>query len=135
MRVAQAIVLKEDVRRKLEQLDRGRSIAARVVIRSRILLLAADGLQNKQIASSLKVSPRIVALWRGSFLELAVEGLMKYAPRPGSIARISAEMTARLIVNTMHCFGGLFETRHACGSHSRHFEISRVDETASSARW
>ena len=62
MRVAQPIVLKEDVRRKLEQLARGRSLAARVVMRSRIVLLAADGLQNKQIAASLKVAPRAVAL-------------------------------------------------------------------------
>ena len=74
MRVAQTIVLKEDVRRNLEELSRGRSIAARVVMRSRIVLLAADGLQNKQIAASLKVAPRAVALWRGRFLELGVEG-------------------------------------------------------------
>ncbi len=41
---------RRDVRRKLEQQARGRSTAARVVLRSRIVLLAADGLQNKQIA-------------------------------------------------------------------------------------
>lgn len=40
MRVADPIVLEEDVRRKLEQQARGRSTAARVVIRSRIVLLA-----------------------------------------------------------------------------------------------
>lgn len=56
MRVAQPIVLEESVRRKLEHQSRGRSTAARVVVRSRIVLLAADGLQNKQIAASLKVA-------------------------------------------------------------------------------
>ena len=56
MRVAEPIHLKEDVRRKLEQQARGRSTAARVVARSRIVLLAADGLQNKQIAETLKVA-------------------------------------------------------------------------------
>jgi len=100
MRVAPPIVLKEDVRRKLEQLARGRSIAARVVMRSRIVLLAGDGLQNKQIAASLKVAPRAVALWRGRFLELGVEGLLKDAPRPGHPPTISAERIAGLIAKT-----------------------------------
>jgi len=44
MRVAEPIVLTSDVRRKLEQQSRGRSTAVRVVLRSRIVLLAADGL-------------------------------------------------------------------------------------------
>ena len=87
MRVSRPIVVNEDVRRKLEQLARGRSIAARAVMRSRIVLLAADGLQNKQIAASLKLAPRAVALWRGRFLELRVEGLLQDAPRPDALRR------------------------------------------------
>src|SRR5450432_4670166 len=83
MRVAEPIHLKEDVRRKLEQQARGRSTAARVVARSRIVLLAADGLQNKQIAETLKVAPRMAALWRGRFLEHGIEGLLQDAPRRG----------------------------------------------------
>ncbi len=100
MRVAQPIVLKEEVRRKLEQQARGRSTAARVVMRSRIVLLAADGLQNKQIAENLKVAPRMVGLWRGRFLELGVEGLLKDAPRPGRTPSICSEVTAALIERT-----------------------------------
>ncbi len=100
MRVAQPIFLKEEVRRKLEQQARGRSTAARVVMRSRIVLLAADGLQNKQIAENLKVAPRMVGLWRGRFLELGVEGLLKDAPRPGRTPSISSEVTAALIERT-----------------------------------
>jgi hypothetical protein len=77
MRVAQPIVLEVDVRRKLERQARGRSTAARVVLRSRIVLLAADGLQNKQIAATLKV-----------------------APRPGRTPTITAEVAATLIAKT-----------------------------------
>ena len=69
-------------------------------MRSRIVLLAADGFQNKQIAASLKVAPRMVALWRGRFLELGVEGLLKDSPQPGRTPTISAEMTAALIAKT-----------------------------------
>ncbi len=83
MRVAQPVVLSEEVRRKLEQLSRGRSTQSRVVLRSRIVLLAAEGLQNKQIAAALKVAPRMAALWRSRFLEHGIEGLLQDAPRPG----------------------------------------------------
>ena len=97
MRVAQPIVLSEDVRRKLEQQSRGRTTQARVVLRSRIALLAAEGLQNKQIAVTLKVAPRMAALWRGRFIEHGIEGLLKDAPRAGRTPSISR---ARLIEKT-----------------------------------
>jgi transposase len=100
MRVAQPIVLEADVRRKLEQQSRRRSTAARVVLRSRIVLLAADGLQNKQIASMLNVAPRMVTLWRGRFLEQGVAGLLKDAPRPGRTPSITTEVAATLIAKT-----------------------------------
>ena len=83
MRVAPPVVLSEEVRRRLEQQSRGRCTQARVVLRSRIVLLAAEGMQNKQIAVALKVAPRMAALWRGRFIELGIEGLLQDAPRPG----------------------------------------------------
>jgi transposase len=89
MRVAQPIVLNEETRRKLERQSRGRSTQARVVLRSRIVLLAAEGLQNKQIAAVLNVAPRMAALWRGRFIAQGVEGLLKDAPRPGRTPSIS----------------------------------------------
>jgi len=95
--VAQPIVLSEDVRRKLEQQSRGRSTPARVVLRSRIVLLAAEGLQNKQIAETLNVAPRMAALWRGRFIKHGIEGLLKDAPRAGRTPSISR---ARLIEKT-----------------------------------
>ena len=100
MRVAQPIELNEEDRRKLEQQARVRSIAARVVLRSRIILLAAAGLQNKQIAEKLKVAPRMATLWRDRFSKLGIEGLLKDAPRPGHPPSITAELTASLIEKT-----------------------------------
>jgi transposase len=38
-------------------------------MRSCIVLLAADGLQNKQIAEKLRVALRMAALWCGTFSE------------------------------------------------------------------
>jgi len=100
MRVAQPIVVNEETRRKLEQQARGRSTPARAVMRSRIVLLAADGTRNKQIAKILQITPRMVALWRGRFLEMGIEGLLKDAPRPGRTPSITPAATATLIAKT-----------------------------------
>jgi hypothetical protein len=61
MPVAQPIVLQEEIRRKREQQARGRSTAARAVMRSRIVLLAANGLHNNQIAEKLQVAPHLTS--------------------------------------------------------------------------
>ena len=72
----------------------------RVVQRSRIVLLAAAGMQNKQIAEQLGVAPRMAALWRSRFLQLGVPGLMKDAPRPGRTPAIQPDRVAEVIART-----------------------------------
>lgn len=100
MRIAPPIVIDEATRRELERLSRKRSMAARVVVRSRIVLLAGEGIQNRQIAAQLGVSTRMAALWRGRFLEFGVQGLLKDAPRPGRTPKITAEAIAEVIART-----------------------------------
>ena len=100
MRVAEPIVLDEEIRRNLERQARGRSTAARVVMRSRVVLAAADGLQNNQIAAQMGIAPRTVALWRGRFLELGVNGLLKDAARPGRKPAISSSVVSQVIEKT-----------------------------------
>ena len=72
MRVPQPIELTDEDRLKLEQQSRGRSIAARAVLRGRIILLAAAGFESKQIAEKLKVAPRRATLWRDRFNNLGI---------------------------------------------------------------
>jgi len=100
MRVAPAIELSAEAQLALEKLSRRRTTAIRVVQRSRIILLAAAGIQNKEIAERLKIAPRMAALWRDRFRELGVEGLMKDAQRPGRTPRISAEVAAQVVAKT-----------------------------------
>ncbi len=100
MRVAAAIELSSEARLELEKLTRRRTTPVRVVQRSRIVLLVAEGMQNKQIAAQLGVAPRMAALWRSRFLELGIAGLMKDAPRPGRTPAIQPDRIAEVIVRT-----------------------------------
>ena len=100
MRVARRIVLDQEVRRRLERQARGRSVPVRVSVRSRIVLLAAEGRQNKQIGEQLGISTRMVALWRRRFLLRGVEGLLKDAPRPGRTPSIEAAIIDTVIEKT-----------------------------------
>jgi DNA-binding NarL/FixJ family response regulator len=59
MRVAQQISLDQQSRHNWSD-KLVRSVAVRVAVRSRIVLLAADGMQNKQIAEQLNISIRMV---------------------------------------------------------------------------
>jgi transposase len=100
MRVAPAIVLSDEVRLRLQKLARGRATVVRIAQRSRIILLAGEGLQNKQIAKQMKVAPRMAALWRERFLALGVDGLLKDASRPGRTPSIAALTVTQVIDKT-----------------------------------
>jgi transposase len=97
MRVARPIVLNPEQRKTLEQQARGRSLPARVVERSRIVLRAADGLQDKEIASELGIQPKKAARWRKRFLKGGLAALQKDAPRPGR-PRIITESRVKKVV-------------------------------------
>jgi DNA-binding CsgD family transcriptional regulator len=58
MRVARPIVLSPESRNQFERQVRGRTVPVRLALRSRIVLLAAEGKQHKQISVELKISPR-----------------------------------------------------------------------------
>ena len=102
MRKAEAISLSDSERSELEKLGRGRSVVARLVQRARIVLKAASGMENKEIAKELKISRPTVQLWRERFLALRVSGLEKDAPRPGRIPKISEEKVRAIVEATLH---------------------------------
>jgi DNA-binding CsgD family transcriptional regulator len=61
MRIAPPLVIDVTTRREQEQLSRKRSMAALAVLRSRIVLLAGEGMQYKLIARQLGISTRMAA--------------------------------------------------------------------------
>jgi len=83
MRVAPQIILNDKERKTLQRWSRGRSTPARLVLRAKIVLRAAKGEQNKDIASELGVDRSIVGRWRCRFAEHGLAGIEKDAPRGG----------------------------------------------------
>ena len=52
------------------------------VIRAKIILLAAQGLRNSEIAARLSTRREVVSMWRKRFFEESIAGLEE-RPRPG----------------------------------------------------
>jgi transposase len=100
MRVARPIVLDKEGQGALEQLVRGRSLPARLVERARIVLRAAEGLQDQQIASELRITPEKAARWRNRYLDGGIKALEKDGPRPGRPRTITSNRTAEVIRRT-----------------------------------
>ena len=99
MRVAPLVVLTDDERQTLSKLAAGRSTQVRVAERARMVLLAADGMMNKDIAAQVGTDRRTVARWRTRYVALGLGGLRKDAPRGGRPATKLAGV-ARQIVDT-----------------------------------
>ena len=79
---AVAVTLDESARGALERLVASARAQVREVLRARIVLAAADGLANAEIARELDVAVNTVRKWRGRFAERGPDGL-KDAGRPG----------------------------------------------------
>ena len=97
MRVAVPITLTDDERKQLQKFARGRSTPARVVLRAKIVLHAAAGMLNKEIAEKLDTQQKTVGLWRSRFAEKGIAGIEVDAPGPGRPATTDANTVAEII--------------------------------------
>lgn len=76
------IQLARDERRILETRSRQYTLPYRAVIRARIVLLAAQGLENSVIGARLDLPRPVVSKWRKRFFEERLAGLEE-RPRTG----------------------------------------------------
>lgn len=100
MRVAPPVILSSEQRQALEQCARARSLPQRLVERARIVLLAADGNQDQEIAAKMEITAHKAARWRKRYLEAGMESLEKDAPRPGRTPSISPITVKKVIQKT-----------------------------------
>ena len=112
--VAATVKIPEDIRHILSKFAKSRTFPARQVQRARIILLAADGLNNMQISIQVGLGQDSVSKWRGRFiktlpllqevaekdrshLEEAVTAFLNDCPRPGQPSHYTDEQILRIV--------------------------------------
>jgi transposase len=94
------IELTGDERARLEAWERRRSSAQALALRSRIVLAAAEGPNNTEIAERLGIAVSSVRKWRNRFAQYRLDGLTD-EPRPGQPRKITDEQVEEVIVKTL----------------------------------
>ena len=114
-RVARMVSVTPYQREILERIIRSRQSSQSHVLRARIILYAADGLTNEQIAESLAIPRQRVSNWRSRWADAfsvlclieeeegekalikPIDRVLKDAPRPGVPCKFSAETVCQII--------------------------------------
>lgn len=94
----------DEARQGLEKLVKRHSTRQQIAVRGRIILKAADGKNNAQIAKGLGIAVETARLWRNRWLalqpiclaDLSIEERLEDLPRPGAPARITADQVCQI---------------------------------------
>lgn len=79
---------------------RRRTTAQALALRSRIVLLCAEGRENNDVAAQLRVTPQTVSKWRNRFASGRLDGLHD-APRSGAPRSIDDSQVEAVIARTL----------------------------------
>ncbi len=109
-----AVMLTAEEQRQLAALARRHGTAQQLALRARLILAAAGGSNNAQIAGQLGVNVETARMWRTRWLGLAVvppdelgaAERLADAPRRGGPCRITAEQVCRLEALACEAPGG-----------------------------
>ena len=99
------LVLSDEQREQLLSWTRSTSMPHGLVLRARIVLASAEGLNNTAVAKRLAISLPTVGKWRSRFLALGVQGLHDDA-RPGRPRTYDDEKVATVINRALHAQPG-----------------------------
>jgi transposase len=94
------IVLSDEERETLQRWARRPTTGQALALRCRIVLAAADGALNRDIARELKCNATTVGKWRTRFAAKRLDGLLD-EPRPGQPRKITDEIVEQVIVATL----------------------------------
>jgi transposase len=101
MRVAPVINLTAKEKAQLEAAARARSSSLRVRERAAIVLLAAEGCENKAIAAKLGQDVMKVGRWRKRYAEGGMRAILKDKTRPGRIPPVPKAQRKEIIRRTI----------------------------------
>ena len=99
---AKALSLTGEHRRVLEEWVRAQSTPQQLVKRARIILLAAEGMSNSDIAKAVGFSRPTVIEWRKRFVADGVETLTKTRPGRGAKPKYKKERIQQIVEATLH---------------------------------
>jgi transposase len=100
IRRAAKITLVPEQRQMLEKLVRSPRTPVRLVLRSSVILLAGDGIENRDIAKKLRLARGTVGKWRTRFSEDGFAGIEKDATRPGRSKKYLRAKVAAIVRKT-----------------------------------
>jgi transposase len=100
MRVAPDIVLSTTEKKTLERLARSNTSSVRLARRAKLILLAAQGLDNQVIAAQLGVGRVQVGRWRTRYAEGGLQAIEKDLPRGGRKPRVDHQKIVELTTQT-----------------------------------
>ncbi|MEO3788559.1 helix-turn-helix domain-containing protein, partial [Actinocorallia sp. B10E7] len=133
------VCLDDADRAELESMSRRASAPFRLVLRSRIVLLAAAGMANRVIAERLGICEDTARKWRRRYCQQCIEGLAD-APRPGRPRVFSAAVVAEVkaLACEMPAASGTPLARWTCPELARHAVASGITPAVSPStvrRW
>src|SRR5437660_7008819 len=96
-KIASAVILSEADRNQLQSWVRAQFTPQQVALRSRILLMAAEGKQDLEIASELDVNRHTPALWRKRFQTQGLEGVSEVQAGRGRKALYDERKVAAMV--------------------------------------
>lgn len=126
MRVAPKVTMTDEQRATLRRWARGRTTPQRLVRRAQIVLSAAEGSQNIEIAEQLGIERTIVGRWRRRFAAQGLAGLEKDAPRGGRPA--DPALARKIVEHTTQC-------KPPCATHWSTNSLAKVLGTSRSTVW
>lgn len=111
MRVAPPIILSAQEKQKLTRLARSGTTSMRLVRRARVVLLAAQGLDNQSIAAQLNLGRVQVGRWRERYAEGGLAAIERDRPRGGRPPTVDAAEIVRRTTQTLPVASTQWSTR------------------------
>lgn len=100
MRLAHEILLTDGDRDELIALTRSKLTSVRLAQRAHIVLLAADGLKNKDIAAQVGVGRNLVTRWRERYVQSGLAGIERDLPRGAPPMKVDVARLVELTVES-----------------------------------
>jgi transposase len=119
------VILSAQDEQELQRWVTAHATPQQVSQRCRIVLAAADGQLDKDIAADLDINFKTVALWRGRFREEGTDCLWEVAEGRGRKPKYSADKVADIIDSTLQrCPAG--STHWSCRSMAKEHDVSKA---------